>query len=49
MPTIDDNLRLWGSEYDWHDRGEEWSEVWGGSRSQWLGSILPRLRAFLPA
>jgi len=49
MPTIDDNLRLWGSEYDWRDHGEEWSEVWGGSRSQWLGSILPRLRAFLPA
>jgi len=49
MPTIDENLRLWGSQYDWKDRGEEWSEVWGGSRVQWLGSILPRVRAFLPA
>ncbi|KAB2961815.1 MAG: class I SAM-dependent methyltransferase, partial [Thermoanaerobaculia bacterium] len=49
MPTIDENLHLWGSEYDWKGRGEEWSEVWGGSRSQWLGSILPRIRGFLPA
>jgi SAM-dependent methyltransferase len=49
MPTIDENLSLWGSQYDWSGRGEEWSEVWGGSRAQWLGSILPRIRAFLPA
>jgi len=49
MPTIDENLRLWGSQYDWQGRGEEWSAVWGGSRAQWLGSILPRIRAFLPA
>jgi SAM-dependent methyltransferase len=49
MPSIEDNLHQWGSQYDWHDRGEEWSEVWGGSRAQWLGSILPRVRAFLPA
>jgi SAM-dependent methyltransferase len=49
MPTIEENLRVWDREYPWADGGEEWSRVWGGSRAQWSGSILPRIRAFLPA
>lgn len=49
MPSIEENLRHWGSDYHWRDRGEEWSEVWGGSDAEWRGSILPRVRAFLPA
>jgi SAM-dependent methyltransferase len=49
MPSIEENQRLWGGSYDWANRGEEWSEVWGGSQAQWASSILPRIRAFLPA
>ncbi len=48
MPSIDENRRLWGTTYNWAGRGEEWSEVWGGSEAQWTGSILPRIRALLP-
>jgi ubiquinone/menaquinone biosynthesis C-methylase UbiE len=31
------------------DYGEEWSSAWGGSAFQWQWSLLPRIRAFLPA
>lgn len=36
-------------KYDWKDAGEEWSDPWGTSEAQWLGSILPRIRDCLPA
>src|SRR6266852_9871119 len=36
-------------KYDWKDAGEEWSEPWGSSAAQWSGTILPRIRDFLPA
>ncbi|MEK6333507.1 MAG: class I SAM-dependent methyltransferase [Acidobacteriota bacterium] len=48
MPTIERNRSLW-SEYDWSQRGEEWSVAWGGSQFQWQFSILPRIQSFLPA
>jgi SAM-dependent methyltransferase len=48
LPTIDENLRHWRDGHDWSTQGEEWSRVWGGSESQWQGSILPRIRALLP-
>jgi SAM-dependent methyltransferase len=35
-------------KYDWKDAGEEWSAPWGTSEAQWLGSILPRIRDWLP-
>jgi hypothetical protein len=35
-------------KYDWKDAGEEWSETWGGSKAQWSGAILPRIRDCLP-
>ncbi|HET6846374.1 MAG TPA: class I SAM-dependent methyltransferase [Anaerolineales bacterium] len=47
MPTLDWNKRTW-KEYNWSEAGEEWSRAWGTSRNQWLSSILPRLRDFLP-
>lgn len=28
--------------------GEEWSTPWGNAHMQWYGSILPRIRAFVP-
>jgi SAM-dependent methyltransferase len=49
MPTLDENLQAWNRSYDWSHEGEEWSAAWGGSKSQWFGSILPRIHAFLPA
>jgi SAM-dependent methyltransferase len=48
MPTVDENARGWGVDYDWKQRGEEWSARWGSSEAQWFGSILPRIHAFLP-
>lgn len=49
MDNIKLNAELWGKYYDWTGAGEEWSEMWGGSRAQWLGSLYPRISAFLPA
>jgi SAM-dependent methyltransferase len=36
-------------KYEWKDAGEEWSERWGSSAAQWAGTILPRIKDFLPA
>ena len=49
MPTIEDNLRTWGREYDWSREGDEWSGPWGGTEMLWWGSLFPRIRAFVPA
>ena len=46
--TVDENAAFWAG-YDWTEAGEEWSEGWGGSHSQWYGVILPRVARFLPA
>ena len=35
-------------KYDWKEAGEEWSEPWGSSQAQWNGTILPRIRDYLP-
>lgn len=48
MPTIKRNISLW-SDYDWSQKGEEWSTAWGGSESQWRWALLPRIQKFLPA
>jgi SAM-dependent methyltransferase len=48
MPSVEDNLAYWDG-YDWSKDGEEWSSRWGGSDAQWVGSIFPRIRRFLPA
>ena len=29
--------------------GDSWSDAWGGSESQWHGTIVPRIHDFLPA
>lgn len=49
MPTIEWNLDVWNSGYDWARSGEEWSSSWGSADMQWNGSILPRIHSFLPA
>ena len=48
MPTLQDNRRRWAS-YGWSQGGEEWSAEWGNSTNLWHGSLLPRIRRFLPA
>lgn len=48
MPDLAWNKSLWDGGYAWTGRGEEWSEVWGGSEAQWFGSLYPRLHRFLP-
>ena len=47
MGTVEENLKHW-KQYDWSKRGEEWSELWGGSGNQWAGAIRPRIASFVP-
>jgi len=49
VPSISENLDYWEGEYDWDRGGEAWSGPWGDASAQWYGSILPRVRHFLPA
>ncbi len=49
MPSIGENLDYWEVEYDWNQGGDAWSGPWGDASAQWYGSILPRIRHFLPA
>ena len=48
MPDVRWNKEYWTRRYDWSQKGEEWSSVWGSSSAQWFGSILPRIRSFVP-
>jgi len=48
MPTVDENLKTWNETYRWIEQGDEWSRSWGGPSAQWFGTILPRLRTFVP-
>ena len=49
MPSVEENRAFWESRYDWSHSGDEWSNMWGSPTSQWYGSILPRIRHFLPS
>ncbi|HVG17350.1 MAG TPA: class I SAM-dependent methyltransferase [Chitinophagaceae bacterium] len=48
MSTVEQNIKRWKENYKWTDAGEEWSSEWGGSSTQWFGTILPRIYPFLP-
>jgi SAM-dependent methyltransferase len=48
MATIEEN-RSHYETYTWPEAGEEWSRHWGSTRMQWYGSLLPRIRDFVPA
>lgn len=48
MPSVAENNALWDGTYGWPSAGEEWSDLWGGSRAQWFDAIRPRIRRFLP-
>jgi SAM-dependent methyltransferase len=47
LGTVDENRRYW-SQYEWPKGGDEWSEVWGGTRNLWFGSLLPRIADYVP-
>jgi SAM-dependent methyltransferase len=49
MATLEENLVVWDRNYAWPRQGDEWSEGWGSPEVQWQGSLLPRLKRFLPA
>ena len=48
MPSIEWNKTKFGNAEGFPNRGEVWSEPWGGSYAQWYGVILPRIKKFLP-
>jgi 2-polyprenyl-3-methyl-5-hydroxy-6-metoxy-1,4-benzoquinol methylase len=49
VPSIGENLERWDRP-DWahNEEGEKWSSLWGGSETQWFGSLHFRLHSFLP-
>lgn len=47
MASIHENKRIWNERYDWPERGDEWSEAWGGPAAQWYATIYPRIRGYL--
>jgi methyltransferase family protein len=49
VPSVEENLQLWGVDHDWPLGGDEWSAKWGSASSQWYGTLLPRIHQFLPA
>ena len=49
VPSLSDNLTVWGGVYDWSQRGDEWSDAWGGVSYQWWTTLFPRLQGYLPA
>jgi Methyltransferase domain len=35
--------------YDWSQRGDEWSDAWGGVSHQWWTTLFVRIQGYLPA
>jgi SAM-dependent methyltransferase len=49
MATIEENKRLWETQCEWSEAGDEWSVSWGGTRNLWEYVIYPRIKSCLPA
>jgi SAM-dependent methyltransferase len=49
VPDLDQIRDTWDQDAGWTAQGDEWSGPWGGSDSQWWGTLLPRIHNFLPA
>ena len=44
------NKNFWDKQFNWtRSSGDEWSDLWGSSHSQWNVTIYPRIFSFLPA
>lgn len=48
MVSVTDNKALWDGTYVWGDAGDEWSAPWGSPEMQWYGTVLPRIRRWMP-
>jgi ubiquinone/menaquinone biosynthesis C-methylase UbiE len=49
MPSVGENHDAWNERYVWTDRGDEWSEQFGGTEALWWFVLYPRIHRFLPA
>lgn len=49
MPLLADNVSMWNVSYDWSQRGDEWSDAWGGPSYQWWVTLQSRIQGYLPA
>jgi SAM-dependent methyltransferase len=49
MPLLADNVSMWNVAYDWSQRGDEWSDGWGGPSYQWWVTLQSRIQGYLPA
>jgi 2-polyprenyl-3-methyl-5-hydroxy-6-metoxy-1,4-benzoquinol methylase len=47
MATLTENENYW-TQYDWSQRGDEWSATWGGAPYLWWGTLYPRILRSLP-
>lgn len=48
MPEVDENLTMWSTDWEWSQRGDEWSSWWGGTPALWHGALLPRIHPWVP-
>jgi SAM-dependent methyltransferase len=48
IPTVEENHNRW-TNYEWSDKGDEWSVGYGGTESMWSWAIQPRISSFLPS
>jgi SAM-dependent methyltransferase len=48
MPSVEENHSRWAN-YDWTDKGDEWSEGFGGTQAMWAWFLQPRISPFLPS
>lgn len=48
MGDVGQNIEIWNKTWDWSQRGDEWSEWWGGTEAEWFGALLPRIHSYVP-
>jgi SAM-dependent methyltransferase len=48
MPDLREIRATWDAASGWTAAGDEWSGAWGGTESQWHGTLLPRIHAWVP-
>jgi len=48
MGNIAQNAEVWNETWDWSQRGDEWSQWWGGTAAEWFGALLPRIHPYVP-
>ncbi|HEX4719613.1 MAG TPA: class I SAM-dependent methyltransferase [Thermoleophilaceae bacterium] len=48
MPDLTEIRATWNSPSGWVAEGDEWSGPWGGTVPLWWGTLMPRIRSFVP-